>query len=77
MANASSGKLNQRVECRVTFADGEVVGHVLEGTNNQNLRSRIGRWIDEMVLHYNLNGGAKVEITLAPAEANEFANPER
>ena len=70
-------KQKQEVWAEVKFTDGTTVSGPIEGTNDGNLQSKLSAWFRLKTIQHNFDQGAVLTVRIAPAEADEFANPER
>ncbi len=70
-------KRKQEVWMEVKFADGKTLSGPIEGCMDSNLRGKISDAVKLKLTQYNMDGGAVIKILISPAEADEYANPER
>ena len=69
----------RKQECwyEVKFADGSTKSGPIGGVNTNNVQSRLSAFIRLLTIQHSLDAGAVITLRLAPAEADEFSNPER
>lgn len=54
-----------------------IANEELKSTNTGNLRSKITKFIDAILVAYVTKDGMQIAINIMPAEVDEMANPER
>lgn len=67
----------QEVWAEVKTTDGRSISGPIPDTFTTNLRSKLKGWLDLFLIQHATEQGAVITIRLAPAEIDEYANPER
>lgn len=70
-------KLRQEVWYDVKFNSGRHLSGLVEGTNTNNILSKITAKVQDLVIQHVFTEGAVISFRLTPAEKDELANPER
>lgn len=72
-------KAPQKVTARIEFSDPTwpPVEKEIDGVTAGNIRTKLSTALSTLLLQYVTTEGAKITLTIDPAKADEFANPDR